>query len=66
MSCLLLQVVHKENLLLENTCRNWGYTGSVEEPAEYPAGATEKQKQVRSHFENMWYFVLTNTSNGAE
>jgi len=32
---------------LESTCRNWGYTGAPEEPAEYPEGATEKQKQVQ-------------------
>ncbi|KAL0052146.1 hypothetical protein WJX82_008512 [Trebouxia sp. C0006] len=37
--------LNKQNLLLESTCRNWGYTGAPEEPAEYPEGATEKQQQ---------------------
>ncbi len=44
-------------MLLESTCRNWGYTCAAEEPAGYPAGATEEQKQVPSHFENMWCYV---------
>jgi len=56
-NCSRLQDLNTENLLLESTCRNWGYTCAAQEPAEYPAGATEEQKQVPSHFENMWYYV---------
>jgi len=44
---------------LESTCTNWGYTRAAEEPAEYPAGATEEQKQVLKRFENMRCFVLS-------
>ena len=46
-SCSWLQELNKEKLLLESTCRHWGYTGAPEEPAEYLAGATEEQKQVQ-------------------
>lgn len=57
-SCSRLQDLKRENLLLESTCTNWGYTCAAEEPAEYPAGATEEQKQVFKRFENMRCFVL--------
>ncbi|KAA6426039.1 MAG: hypothetical protein FRX49_03891 [Trebouxia sp. A1-2] len=40
-----MKELNKEKLLLESTCRHWGYTGAPEEPAEYLAGATEEQKQ---------------------
>ena len=64
--CSWLQELNKQNLLLESTCRNWGYAGAPEEPAEYPEGVTEKQKQVPSQFEDVWYCVLTNTGSGPE
>ncbi|KAA6426095.1 MAG: cdc2-related kinase [Trebouxia sp. A1-2] len=37
--------LNKEKLLLDSTCRHWGYTSAPEEPAEYSEGATEGQKQ---------------------
>jgi len=40
--------------LLESACRDWGYIRAAEEPAEYPAGATEEQKQVPSRFRTVW------------
>ncbi|DBA70653.1 TPA: hypothetical protein ACH3X2_012035 [Trebouxia sp. C0005] len=40
-----MKELNKEKLLLESTCRHFGYTGAPEEPAEYLAGATEEQKQ---------------------
>ncbi|DBA70658.1 TPA: serine/threonine protein kinase, CMGC, CDC2/CDK subfamily [Trebouxia sp. C0005] len=40
-----VQELNKEKLLLDSTCRHWGYTSAPEEPAEYSEGATEGQKQ---------------------